>query len=70
MPRREYPKKSDDERRIVVNFSLSGDRLKRFREMMKHHAGCEPSTETLRSVARDLALWGIDEKTARLTEVE
>jgi hypothetical protein len=70
MPRREYPKKRDDEKRIVINFSLSGERLRVFREMLCRQMGCEPSLETVREVARDLALWGIDEKTARLTTVE
>ena len=70
MSRREYQKKSDDEKRIIINFSLSGDRLRMFREMLRTRMGCEPSLLTIREVARDLALWGIDEETARLTTAE
>lgn len=71
MPRREYPKKNADEKRIVINFSLSGGRLHAFREMMRLKMGLSnPSESLIRDVARDFAFWGIDEKIERLKPVE
>jgi hypothetical protein len=68
MARRAYPKKSEEERRIVVSFSLSDDRLKWFREMIALETGHEPTVEQCREAARDIAQFAIDEQIKRRIE--
>lgn len=65
MSKRPYPKKPDDERRVVISFTLSDDRLRWFKEMLCIKDGHEPSIETIRSVARDIAQSAIDEQIKR-----
>ena len=62
MSKREYPKKSDDERRVVISFTLSDDRLRWFKDMMCLQSGHEPTLEELREYARDIAQSAIDEQ--------
>lgn len=58
--RRPYPKHvKDEERRIVVSFSLSGQTLSLFREAFSLAEGHEPTLEECRERARDLTFQAI-----------
>lgn len=70
MSKRPYPKKPDNERRVVVSFSLSDDRLEWFKEMLCLQIGAEPSIDLIRSVARDIAQQAIDEQIKRKVEID
>ena len=60
MPKREYARKAEEERRIPVSFSLSGVRLKQFRKDLAAIIGREPSKQDCKDKASDLALHAID----------
>lgn len=62
MSKRPYPKKKDEERRVVISFTLSDDRLRWFREMICLQTGQEPDLDQIRAVARDIAQSAIDER--------
>ena len=68
MAKRPYPKKSDDERRLVISLTLSDDRLRWFKEMMSLQSGHEPTVEEIRAYARDIAQSAIDEQIKRKIE--
>jgi len=68
MGKRAYPKKKDEEKRVVISFTLSDDRLMWFREMISRETGKEPSIDDVRSVARDIAQSAIDEQIKRKIE--
>ena len=70
MSKRPYPKKPDNERRVVVSFSLSDDRLEWFKEMLCLQNGAEPSIDLIRSAARDIAQAAIDEQIKRKIELD
>lgn len=71
MPKkRPYPKKPDDERRVVVSFSLSDDRLEWFKEMLCLQNGAEPSIEQIRESARNIAQSAIDDCIKRRIELD
>lgn len=70
MSKRSYPKKPDDERRVTINFTLSGERLCWFKEMIFLQTGNEPSVDEIRSLARDIAQVAIDEQIRRKIEIE
>ena len=60
MPKRAYPRKAQEELRIPVSFSLSGERLKAFRTAYRGAYGREPSKQECREKASELALQAID----------
>jgi hypothetical protein len=55
MPKRAYPRKRAEERRIPVTLSLSGDTLRYFREALSISEGHEPTVEECKEKAIDLA---------------
>lgn len=60
LSKRAYPKKSDEARRIVVSFSLSGDRLRWFREALALSNSHEPEVSDIREAAQSLAHQSVD----------
>ena len=68
MARRPYPRKNDKDRRVVVSFSLSDERLKWFMEYLAMEVGHEPSIEEVREYARQIAQSSIDEQVKRKIE--
>lgn len=63
MPKRTYPRKAVEERRIPVTFPLSGERLKAFRQTYAASVGHNPTIEECKEKASDLALQAIDRYT-------
>lgn len=61
MPKRAYPRKAEDERRIVVSFSLSGDLLKDLRARMEQHWHRPPTKADLQMYARSCAYKKLEE---------
>lgn len=70
MAKRAYPRKRDEERRIVVSFSLSGDVLRYFRAAYAVSEGHEPTIEECREKSRDLAFQAIGAYIKRHVEIE
>lgn len=71
MPKRAYPRKSDDERRIVVSFSVSGVMLELLRKKMAGYMHTQPenvSVDDIRSQARQLALQSVEDYNANGSE--
>lgn len=68
--KKSYPHKADDEKRIVVSLSLSGDELRYFREAFALTEGHEPGVAECREKARDLAYGAIDTYIKRHIEIE
>ena len=69
--RRAYPKRvKDEERRIVVSFSLSGETLSLFREAFSLAEGHEPMIEECRERSRDLAFQAIGAYIKQHVEIE
>jgi len=58
--KRAYPRKADEERRIVVSFSLSGVMLKLLRDRLEQYMHTEPTLEEVRSFARGKAFEAIE----------
>jgi len=58
--KRPYPHKAEDERRIVVSFSLSGTLLTGLRERLGQYMLTTPTKHTLQSFARGLAYEAIE----------
>jgi hypothetical protein len=61
MKHREYAKKTDEEKRVVVSFSLSGDRIKRLRQKFFEEHGRQPTEAECRYTASDVSLKALDE---------
>jgi hypothetical protein len=59
MVKRAYPRKKEEERRIPVTLSLSGDTLRYFREALSISEGHEPTAEECKQKAIDLAYGAI-----------
>lgn len=70
MKKRPYPKKREEERRVIANFSLSGETLRLFREAYALAEGHEPTLEEIREKARDLAFQGIGAYIKHHIEIE
>ena len=62
MNHRTYPRKKEEEKRVVISFTLSADRLLRLREKISLETDHEPSIEEIRSAARDIAQAAIDKQ--------
>lgn len=64
MKHREYVKKPQEKLRIIVSYSLSGERLEQFREQFEpdfeREHGRKPNEAECRRKASDLALEAID----------
>jgi hypothetical protein len=65
--KRPYPHKSEDERRIVVSFSISGTMLELLRAKLAGYMDIQPenvSVEDLRGQVRQLALQAVEDYNA------
>ena len=60
MNKRAYPRKAEDERRIVVSFSLSGDMLKSLRERLEAYKQSQPTKHEMQAFARGKAYEAIE----------
>jgi hypothetical protein len=58
--KRAYPRKAQEDLRIPVSFSLSGERLKAFRRVYTASFGHEPTKQECRDKASEIALQAID----------
>lgn len=70
MSKRPYPKKKDEEKRIVISFTLSDDRLRWFKEAMVLETGHEPSLNDIREHSRSIAQAAIDDWIKRKVEFD
>lgn len=60
MEKRPYPRKAENERRIVVSFSLSGDMLKSLKERLEAYMHSQPTKSELQAFARGKAYEAIE----------
>lgn len=61
MGKRPYPHKAEDERRIVVSFSLSGPMLKSLRERLEQYMHSQPTKAEVQAFARGKAYEAIED---------
>lgn len=61
MAKRPYPHKAENERRIVVSFSLSGTMLQQLRERLAAYTHEEPAARDIQAFARGKAYEAIEE---------
>jgi hypothetical protein len=67
MAKRPYPHKAENERRIVVSFSISGVMLELFRKKLAEYMHSQPgeiSVEDIRGQVRQLALQAVEDYNA------
>ena len=67
MARRPYPRKSEDERRVGISFSVSGLMLELLRKRLAEHMHIQPenvSIDDIRSQVRQLALQAVEDYNA------
>ena len=58
--RRAYPHKSEDERRIVVSFSISGSMLADLRNRLEMYMHTQPTKREIQSFTRGMAYEAIE----------
>jgi hypothetical protein len=61
MGKRAYPHKAEDERRIVVSFSLSGDQLRQLKERLETYMHTPPTKNDIQVFARGKAYTAIED---------
>ena len=59
--KRPYPRKTENERRIVISFSLSGDVLKNLRERLEAYMHSQPTKSEVQAFARSKAYEAIED---------
>ena len=68
--KRAYPHKSEEEQRIVVSFSISGDQLKQLRERLEKYMSAPPTKNDIQAFARGKAYTAIEDYLASPLVIE
>jgi uncharacterized membrane protein YebE (DUF533 family) len=70
MSKRTYPHKAEDERRIIVSFSISGPSLEQLRKRLEKYMHTPPTKNDIQAFARGKAYTAIEDYLASSLVIE